>query len=79
MKQLTKEQLTDLVYDSCKKTMELNLDSMQERLQDSIKGSEGNCAEWIVKLVVAYGAEIMSGCNQVLAETLYNILYADSK
>lgn len=79
MKRLTKEQLTEMVYDNCKRTMELNLDRMKDRLQDSVKGSEGNCAEWIVKLVVAYGAEIMSGCNQVFAETLYNILYADSE
>lgn len=79
MKQLTKEQLTEMVYDSCKKTMALNLDGIKDHLQDSIKGSESNCAEWIVKLIVAYGAEIMNGCNQVLAETLYNILYADSE
>ncbi len=77
MKQLTKEQLTEMVHDNCKKIIDLNMDGMAERLTESIKRSGNNCSELMVKLIVAYGAEIMTECNQVLAETLYNILYTE--
>ena len=77
MRQLTKEQLTEMVHDNCKKVIDLNMNGMTERLLESIKGSGDNCSELMVKLVVAYGAEIMNECNQVLSETLYNILYTE--
>ncbi len=77
MKQLTKEQLTEMVHDNCKKIIELNMNGMAERLLDSIKGSGDNYSDLMVKFVVAYGAEIMNECNQVLSETLYDILYTE--
>jgi len=77
MKQLTKEQLTEMVHDKCKKIIELNMNGMAERVMDFVKGSGNNCSELMVKFVVAYGAEIMNECNQVLSETLYDILYTE--
>lgn len=77
MKQLTKEQLTDLVKGNCKKIIGLNIDGMVERVQESIKDSRDNCGDLMVKFVVAYCSEIMNECNQVLAETLYDILYTE--
>ena len=77
MKQLTKEQLTEMVHENCKKIIGLNIDGMAERVQESIKGSGDNCGDLMVKFVVAYGSEIMNECNQVLAETLYDILYTE--
>ena len=77
MKQLAKEQLTEMVHENCKKIIGLNIDGMAERVQESIKDSGDNCGDLMVKLIVAYGAEIMNECNQVLAETLYDILYTE--
>ena len=77
MKQLTKELLTEMVYANYKKIFESNINGMKERLLDSIKESRDNCAELMVKLVVAYGTEIMNECNQVISETLYDILYTE--
>lgn len=77
MKQLTKEQLTEMVHDNCKKIIDLNLDGMTERLLESIKGDGDNCSDLMVKFVVAYGVEIINACNQVFSETLYNILYTE--
>ena len=86
MKQLTKEQLTEMVHENCKKIIGLNIDGMVERLnidgmvervQESIKGSGDNCGDLMVKFVVAYCSEIMNECNQVLSETLYDILYTE--
>ena len=77
MKQLTKEQLTDVVYNNWEKVYESNINGKKERLMDSIKGSGDNCAELMVKLIISYGNEIMNECSQVITETLYNILYTE--
>ena len=77
MKQLTKEQLINLVNDNCKEVIELNKDGMTERILDSIKGAGDNCSDLMIKLIVAYGAEMMQACNHVFAETLYNLLYTE--
>ena len=77
MKQLAKEQLAEMIHDSSKKIIDLNISGMTERILDSIKGSGDNCSELMVKLVVAYGAEMMQICNQVLAETLDHVLNAE--
>ena len=77
MKQLTKEQLTEMVHENCKKIIGLNIGGMVERVQESIKGSGDNCGDLMVKFVVAYCSEIMNECNQVLSETLYDILYTE--
>lgn len=77
MKQLTKEQLTDVVYNNWEKVYESNINGKKERLMDSIKGSGDNCAELMVKLIISYGNEIMNECSQVITETLYNVLYTE--
>ena len=77
MKQLTKEQLAEMVHNNCKKIIGSNMDGMKERLLESIKGTGDNCSELLVRLVVAYGAEIMDECNQIFSETLYDILYTE--
>ncbi len=76
MKQLTKEQLTNLVHDNCKKIVDLNMNGIMERMSELVKKS-GDYDELLVNLVVVYGAEIMDECNQVLTETLYDILYTE--
>ncbi|MDE5697755.1 MAG: hypothetical protein K2I96_10165 [Lachnospiraceae bacterium] len=77
MKQLTKEELTDVVYNNWEKVYESNINGKKERLMDSIKGSGDNCAELMVKLIISYGNEIMNECSQVITETLYNVLYTE--
>lgn len=77
MKQLTKEQLTEMVHENCKKIIGLNIDGMAERVLESIKGSRDNNGDLMVKFVVAYCSEIMNECNQVISETLYDILYTE--
>jgi len=52
MRQLTKEELTNVVYDNWKKVYESNVDGIRERLVDSIIGTGNNCADLMVKLSV---------------------------
>ncbi|MEZ3462807.1 MAG: hypothetical protein K1W23_11790 [Lachnospiraceae bacterium] len=77
MRQLTKEELTNVVYDNWKKVYESNVDGIRERLVDSIIGTGNNCADLMVKLSVSYGNEIMNECVQVITETLYSVLYTE--
>lgn len=74
MKQLTKEQLTDLVKGNCKKIIGLNIDGMSERVADFVNDSKDNWEE-TVKFVVAYCAEIKKEYCNILIDTLYDILY----
>ncbi len=76
MKKLTKEQLTNLVHDNCKKIVSSNMNRIMERMSELVKKS-GDYDELLVNLIVVYGAEIMDECNQVLSETLYDILYTE--
>lgn len=77
MRQLTKEELTNVVYDNWKKVYESNVDGIRERLVDSIIGTGNNCADLMVKISVSYGNEIMNECVQVITETLYSVLYTE--
>ena len=77
MRQLTKEELTNVVYDNWKKVYESNVDGIRERLVESIIGTGNNCADLMVKLSVSYGNEIMNECVQVITETLYSVLYTE--
>lgn len=77
MRQLTKEELTNVVYENWKKVYESNVDGIRERLVDSIIGTGNNCADLMVKLSVSYGNEIMNECVQVITETLYSVLYTE--
>ncbi len=77
MRQLTKKELTNVVYENWKKVYESNVDGIRERLVDSIIGTGNNCADLMVKISVSYGNEIMNECVQVITETLYSVLYTE--
>lgn len=77
MKQLTKEQLIDLVFDKCAKIMLSNVEQIKGNILNEIKGSENNGNETLVKFVTAYGNEMRRACCQTIAETLYDILYSE--
>ena len=77
MRQLTKEELTNVVYENWKKVYASNVAGIRERLVDSIIGTGNNCADLMVKLSVSYGNEIMNECVQVITETLYSVLYTE--
>lgn len=77
MKELTKEQLIDLVFDNMEKVIEQNVESAEKNIKSSIKGSEDNLVEIILRLIVSYGTEIKRECCQAFAETLYDILYSE--
>ena len=50
MRQLTKEELTNVVYENWKKVYESNVDGIRERLVDSIIGTGNNCADLMEKI-----------------------------
>lgn len=72
MKELTKEQLIDLVYDNCKKVTKLNSEKIGKHVSDFI-GDEKDFNVAILKMMVAYGAEIKKECCNILVETLYDM------
>ncbi len=77
MKQLTKEQLIDLVFDKCAVIVQSNAEQIKEDIWNEIKGSEDNWIEMLVAFVIAYGNEIRRECCQNFAEILYDILYSE--
>ena len=77
MKQLTKEQLIDLVFDKNAKIREFNSEKMKEHILDYIKVPDNNGYEMLVKFVTAYGDEIKRECCQAIAEILYDVLYSE--
>lgn len=76
MKQLTKEQLIDLVYENCKKVTELNSEKMGERVSGFV-GDEKDFNIAIIKTMAAYGAEIKKECCNILVETLCDMFYSE--
>lgn len=77
MKQLTKGQLIDLVFNKCAVIVQSNAEQIKEDIWNEIKGSEDNWNEMLVKFVIAYGNEIKRECCQTFAEILYDILYSE--
>lgn len=76
MKQLTKEQLIELIYDKARKIAEQNIDIMTQNISKSLEGvNDFNIA--IVNAMAVYGAEIKKECCKSVAETLYEILYSE--
>lgn len=76
MKQLTKEQLTDMIYENWEKVTVSNLTKCKEHMYSSIKETD----HWVgifFKLMITYGTEIKKECCQVMADTLYDILYSE--
>lgn len=76
MKQLTKEQLTDMIYDNWDKVTVSNLKKCKEHMLSSIKETD-HVVDVLLKLLVAYGTEIKKECCQIMADTLYDILYSE--
>ena len=77
MKQLSKDQLIDLVFDRCNKIAIENSEEFGKRMSDLAKETQGNGAEMIVKFVTAYGNEMRGECCQTIAEILYDVLYGE--
>lgn len=77
MKELTKDQLIDLVYNNCAKVIGLNSNEVKEYILNYIKESGDNWHEMLVKFVTAYGNEIRRECCETFAESLYEIFYAE--
>ena len=76
MKQLTKEQLTEMVYGTMVKVYRSNEENLMKEICDSGKETDNPCLK-IVSARGVFGAEIMRECSQVLIETLYDILYTE--
>lgn len=74
MKQLSKEQLKELVYNKAIKVAEENVDILTERLTTCVKDTD-NLATVIVNILAVYKAEIVKECSQTLTETLHTIFY----
>lgn len=77
MKDLTKDQLIDLVFNKCGEIVLSNAEQIKENILNDINESESNGNEILVKFVVAYGNEMRRVCCQTIAETLYDILYSE--
>ena len=77
MKELTKEQLTNLVFNRCAGNIQSNAEQIKENILKYLEGSEDNCNEIIVKFVIAYGSEMRRECCQIFAEILYEVLYSE--
>ena len=76
MKQLTKEQLAEMIHDKARKIAEQNIDIMTQNISKSLEGvNDFNIA--IVNAMAVYGAEIEKECCQTFAEILYDILYSE--
>lgn len=73
MKRLSKEQLIDLVFDTCNKIAIKNSEEFGQRMSNLSK--EGNGALMIINFVTAYGNEMRKECCQTIAEILYDVLY----
>lgn len=74
MKQLTKEQLMDLVYDNCVKVTEENAENMAKSVSDFTK-DVNDLGEEILKTIMAYCMETKRECCHTFVETIYDILY----
>lgn len=76
MKQLTKEQLTEMVYGTMVNVYRTNEDNLMKEILNSGKETDNPCLK-IVNVMGVFGAEIMRECSEVLIETLYDILYTE--
>lgn len=76
MKQLSKEQLKDLVQDTALTVGEINIDSMLQNLTKAIEGKEDSGVTTL-RFISVYGTEITKLWCQILVDTLYNVLYEE--
>lgn len=76
MKQLSKEQLYDLVRDTAFTVGEINIDNMLQNLTQAIEGKEDSGVTTL-SFISAYGTEITKLWCQILVDTLYRVLYEE--
>lgn len=76
MKQLTKEQLMELVYDNCEKATEENMEYKAKNMENLAKNADSLGAS-IADVIVAYGEEIKKECCHTFVKTIYDILYGE--
>ena len=74
MKRLSKEQLKNQVYDTAIEVFKSNMDDMNKNVANAVKDVD-DFSIAIVNAMAAYGAEIIKESNQILVETLYNVIY----
>lgn len=74
MKQMTKEQLMDLVYDNCAKATEENAENMAKSVSDFTEDAS-DPGEKILKTIKVYCMETKRECCHAFVETIYDILY----
>jgi len=75
MKQLTKEQLTETVHNTMVKVYEAHAGNVGKEVGSAISGED--LSTIIGKSLAICMCEVMMECNQVLIETLYDILYTE--
>ena len=74
MKKLSKEQVENLVYEKTREAFDTNQDNMVKNIIGSIKEGE-NCSTAIIKAMMALYAEMIKKFDQILIETLSNIIF----
>lgn len=76
MKQLTKEQLINLINDTIMRVSMENAENVSKNVIKHTKDSD-NLVSMFAGVLVAYGTEIKKECCQIMADTLYDILYRE--
>ena len=73
MKKLSKEQLENLVYEKTREAIEINRDNIIKNVTGSIEEGD-NCSTAIIRAMVALYAEMINKFDQILIETLSDII-----
>ncbi len=74
MKNLTQDQLENIVSKITLESFKENKDVIIKNISESIEES-ANCYEALSATMTAYGIEIIKQFNQILIKSLYKILY----
>lgn len=77
MKQLSKEQLTDLVFGKCEEIVIDNFEEFKQHMLNLSKETQDDGLKMIVNFVIAYGNEIRRECCKTIVEILYDVLYVE--
>lgn len=73
MKKLSKEQVENLVYEKTKEAFDTNRDNVIRNITGSIEEGE-NCSTAIIKAMMALYTEMINKFDQILIETLSDIV-----
>lgn len=76
MKQLTKEQLTSLINDTIMRVSMENAENVSKNVIKHTKNPD-SLGSMLAQVIIAYGTEIQKECCQIMADTLYDILYRE--